>query len=76
MLSEFVHGPNDSFTLPDDLCLPNRRSDRCDWCGSGLYQGESVYDFPGEAVCESCVDNLTVAELLAFLDIGKRRISY
>ena len=69
MISEYIFGPNDSI---DTDAEPDEEHELCDCCGICLYSGDLRHDFPGETVCDDCVTNMTVYDVLKRLDIGKR----
>ena len=69
MISEYIYGPNDAC---DPDAEPDEVYELCDLCGIRLYSGSLRYDFPAKTVCEDCVANMTVSDVLRELEIEKR----
>lgn len=42
----------------------------CDHCGDDLAVGDKYVDLYGYHVCENCIDNMTVSDILEILDLS------
>lgn len=45
-----------------------RAKHECCECGKGIYEGDKYFDGPEGYICEDCIDDKTVREVLELLD--------